>query len=362
MIEELQEDITPEIENRDQSSFQFMDNIQISTKLYRVGIIGATGLVGRTLQFVLKNRHFPIRELHIFGSDKSEGNWHETPYGTIVIEKLTTRKLPDLDFLFIAARPEVAKKAAFRFARRGTIVIDKSSYFRNKRYVPLVIPEVNPECIVSNRGIIASPNCTTIPVVSALAPLNKAFVLRGFTAVSFQSVSGYGKDGLQALCDEELQKDLAPSVFPHRISDNLIPWIGSSSTRISGEESKMILESRKILRIKRLPIRCTSVRVPVPVSHGVAIHADFKKGLNLDRVHSILESTPGLELLDDPQNDCYPTPLAASGKDEVFVGRCRIDRGRRGLALWVVTDNLRKGAAVNAAQIAELIIEKQMIR
>ncbi|HHE46536.1 MAG TPA: aspartate-semialdehyde dehydrogenase, partial [Bacteroidetes bacterium] len=261
--------------------------------------------------------------------------------------------------VFMAAVAAVAREWGWRFAHRGAVVIDKSSYFRDKSYAPLVIPEVNPESIREHRGIIANPNCTTIPLVAALKPLHEAFGLAGFTAVSFQSVSGSGGNGMLTLARELEDINAEATTFPHRIAHNVIPWIGSPAGGHSSEEKKMINEPRKILRLPRLPIRVTAVRVPIMIGHSLALHASFRKPVSVEKARKALESMPGVTMKDDPADGLYPMPLAAAGRDEVLVGRIRRDRGWHGLALWISADNLRKGAALNAVQIAEMLITNQ---
>lgn len=343
-----------------QSAFRFMQDLLTKDKSLCVAIIGATGVVGRTLVRVLKERDFPVGELLLFASENTEDHWVETPFGNIPVVKLNPRKPPVVDFAFIAAGASVAKSWGWRLSRQGAIVIDKSSYFRLRSYVPLIIPEVNSHALKDHQGIIANPNCTTIPVVHALAPLHKAFGLKSLTAVSFQSVSGSGKAGLEAFERELLDPELEASYFTHRIAGNVIPWIGDSGTAVSAEESKLIRETRKILDLPRLPIRVTSVRVPTRIGHGIAVHADFWKDVKLSVAQRKLENFPGLVVIDDPQKHIFPTPLDVTGRDETFVGRLRRDRGRKGLAFWVCADNLRKGAATNAVQIAEVLINKAM--
>jgi len=223
----------------------------------------------------------------------------------------------------------------------------------------LIVPEVNLKELLPNRGIIANPNCATIPVVQVLKPLHDKYTLRDFTAVTFQSVSGAGRDGVAALVRETENHEEPPSTFSHRIANNVIPYIGGGDGVTSGEERKMIYETRRILNLPRLPIRVTSVRVPTIVGHAIAIHASFSKSVSVSEVREILSATPGIKVLDDPQNGEYPTPADVEGKDETFVGRIRRDRGQQGLALWVVVDNLRKGAATNAVQIAEAMLENR---
>lgn len=344
------------IRSDSQSSFLFMKDIVAAGQSYRVGVIGASGAVGQTLIRILKERAFPVGELHLFASSRSEGRWMETPFGQAPLMPLDTRRVPALDFAFLAAGSDVARRWGWRLARRGAVVIDKSSYFRDKPYASLVVPEVNPQALSSEHPIIANPNCTTIPVVMALAPIHRNFGLKSFTAVSFQSVSGHGKEGLLALERELNDPDLNPTAFPQRIAHNVIPWIGDGDGRSSSEELKMISETRRILALPRLPVQVTSVRVPTRVGHAIAVHATFREPVDEAKARQALTEFPGIELYDNPQRDEYPTPLMVTGRDEVFVGRLRRSRGWHSLAFWVVTDNLRKGAATNAVQIAEVII------
>jgi aspartate-semialdehyde dehydrogenase len=350
-----------EEQKKKQAGFSFLESIPEVVNKLKIGVVGATGIVGSKVLKVLKERNFPIGELHIYASAEKEGRWIVTPFDQLCLEKLDIRKPPVLDLVFMAAGAEVARQWGWRFAHRGAIVIDKSSYFRDKRYASLVVPEVNPEILFQTRGIIANPNCTTIPLVTTLAPLHRDFGIKDITVVSFQSVSGSGRKGVEALVSEVDDADAEPSTYPHRIAYNVIPWIGSRSNNISGEESKLIKETRRILGLPRLPIRATAVRVPVMVGHSLAVHATFQKSVSVQNVHQILNESPGIALLDEPDSDVYPTPLAAAGKDEVLVGRIRKDRGSHGLALWISTDNIRKGAATNAVQIAEYMLKKKLI-
>ncbi|MCF7810750.1 aspartate-semialdehyde dehydrogenase [bacterium] len=344
-----------------QAGFSFLESIPKIELQLKVGVVGATGIVGSKVLKVLKERNFPIDELHIYASDEKEGRWIATPFDQLCLEKLDTRKPPVLDLVFMAAGVEVARKWGWRFAHRGAVVIDKSSYFRLRHYAPLVVPEVNPQALNGNRGIIANPNCTTIPLVMALAPLHREFTIKDITVISLQSVSGSGRSGVEALISELDDVNTEPSAFPHRIAYNAIPWIGSHGKPISGEESKLIKETRKILGLPRLPVRATAVRVPVMVGHSLAVHATFSKKISIQNIRKIFSKSSGIILLDKPELDQYPTPLLAAGKDEVLVGRIRRDRGSHGLALWISTDNIRKGAATNAVQIAEYMLANKLI-
>jgi aspartate-semialdehyde dehydrogenase len=343
----------------DQSSFPFMGDVPVLGYRYRVGIVGATGAVGGALLRILRERSFPVGELRLFASASSRGRWIETPYGTLLVEQLAKRRIPELDFAFFAAGPEVARNWALKLAHRGTLVIDKSPYYRDKSYAPLIVPEVNPCALDGHRGLISNPNCTTIPLVVALQPLHERFGLKHVTVVTFQSVSGSGKKGITALGRELADADAEPSTYPQRIAYNVIPWIGSQHGRYTGEEVKMVAETRRIMNLPRLSVRVTCVRVPTLVGHGLAVHAEFRKHIPVDLATEILNSSPGIKVIDVPAERIYPNPLDASGKDDVFVGRIRRDRGPNCLAMFIVADNLRKGAATNAVQIAELLLARR---
>ncbi len=343
-----------------QSRFDFMRETGEIGPGYNIGIVGATGIIGRTLLNVLHRRKFPVGELHLYASPESESKLIETPYGQMDVETLSTQKPPHHDLVFLAAGSSVARKWGWRFARRGVVVIDKSAYFRDKSYAPLVVPEVNPDEIEINTRIIANPNCTTIPLVVAMAPLHREFGLKNLTAVTFQSVSGAGRGGIVALANELENEDEQPSVFPHRIANNVIPWIGDGERGSCGEELKIIGETRRILSLPRLPVRVTAVRVPVVVGHSIAVHAQFRRSVTVSEVRRILMESPAVKLVDDPEAGKYPMPLDAAGQEDVLVGRIRRDRGRHGLALWISADNMRKGAATNAVQIAEVVVSKMV--
>lgn len=347
-----------QVKDKKQSSFGFMQDVQPITRSFRIGIVGGTGLVGQVVLEILKERNFPVVEVTLFGSAASRDNFIETPYGMLGVQQLKPRKIPELDFVFMAAGARISQRWARSFAHKGALVIDKTSYFRNKLYAPLVVPEVNARRLLRHRNIISSPNCTTIPVVMVLNGLNKSFGLKRITAVSFQSVSGSGKQGISALENEIRDPNLPASTFSHRIAHNVIPWIGSGSLPIAEEEKKLVQETRRILELPRLSIRSTSVRVPTFVGHGIAVHADFDKSFSINEAREIISMSRGVTVIDKPQSGKYPTPNDAAGQDEVFVGRIRRDySSRKALAFWVVTDNLRKGAATNAVQIAEELID-----
>lgn len=339
-----------------------MGEVPVARPGYRVGIVGASGAVGGTLLRVLKEREIPIKELRVFASAASRGKWLESPFGPLLLEQLSKRRMPGLDFVFFAAGTDIARNWAWKFVHRGATVIDKSPYFRDKAYAPLIVPEVNGDQIEAHRGIVSNPNCTVVPLMTALNPLHMKYELRHVTAVTFQSVSGAGKKGIRALGREIADNEAEPTGFSHRIAYNVIPWIGSPKEFHSGEEVKLAAESRRILRLPRLSIQATCVRVPTLVGHGLAVHVEFRKRVAVEAAREILANVPGVELIDDSLHSEYPTPLRAAGNDAVYIGRLRRDRGQTGLAMFIVTDNLRKGAATNAVQIAELLISKTTTR
>jgi len=344
--------------DENQSTFPFMGEVPIHAPGHRVGIVGATGAVGGTLLKVLRERRFPVEDLRVYASVSSRGKMIDSPFGAVMVEQLSKRRIPELDYVFFAAGPEIARNWAWKFVRRGAVVIDKSPYFRSKEYAPLIVPEVNPDAIEKHRGIISNPNCTTVPLVVALSPLHLKYKLRHVTAVTFQSVSGAGKNGIRALGREMEDNDAEPSAFSHRIAYNVIPWIGRPRDQSSGEELKMITETRRILRLPRLSMRTTCVRVPTLIGHGIAVHAEFHNRVQLDEARELLEASPGITLLDNSADAEYPTPLTSAGTDAVYIGRLRRDRGANSLAFFTVADNLRKGAATNAVQIAELLLSR----
>lgn len=344
---------------KDQSAFGFLRDTEYPVSPVRVGIVGVTGIVGGKLLEILKEESFPIKKLRVFASAKSESTFLDSPFGVLPVEILNPRQVPELDLVFMAAGTAIARSWGWRFARRKTLVIDKSSYFRDKSYAPLVIPEVNESDLDSSQFIYANPNCATITIVHALKPLHDQFELRSFTAATYQSVSGAGLKGVQAYENEISGSSLDSSPFPERIIGNVIPWIGDSDEATSDEEKKVISESRKILSLPRLPIRVTCVRVPVLTGHSVAISADFRRSVDLDKAKELLAKFPGVELIDNPHDSEFPTPLKAMGTNKTFVGRVRLDRGKRGLSLWVSSDNLRKGAAFNAVQIAQKLLQRR---
>ncbi len=331
----------------------------------RVAVLGATGLVGREMLSVLDQRNFPVEELVPLASSRSAGR--TVPFGgrDWIVREVSEQAFEGVDLALFSAGSEPSRKWAPLAAGKGVVVIDNSSAWRMDSSVPLVVPEVNPSDLIQHNGIIANPNCATIQALVALFPLHREAGLESFHAVTFQSVSGTGagaqaelRAGSNAILSGE---GFEPKVYPHSIAFNAIPQIGSFDEEgISQEEWKMVNESRKILHLPNLPVSCTTVRVPVFRGHSEAISAVFQKPLAPERAREIFRTAPGVCLRDDPASAAYPLARDAEGTDPVYVGRIRRDTGKAGgLALWVVADNLRKGAALNAVQIAENLFKAE---
>ncbi len=333
---------------------------------YAIGVVGATGQVGREFLRILDEGDrpdLPISRLRLFASARSAGK-------RIIVrgqEHVVERAEPDpdlfagLDFVVSAIGDEQAKRYAPVIARAGALNVDKSNAWRMNPSVPLVVPEVNPEDARAHRGIIAGPNCSTTQMVVALWPLHQVNPIQRIIVDTYQAVSGTGwraVDELQAQAAAHVAgASLSRDVYPHQIHLNVIPEIGSyKGDGVFGEEQKMIDETRKIFHAPDLAISATCVRVPVAVGHAEAIHIELMRPMQPDEAREILRSAPGIVVVDDPRASEYPMPLSVAGADPVFVGRVRRDPSHpRGLALWVVGDNLRKGAALNAIQVFELV-------
>lgn len=325
----------------------------------KVAVLGATGLVGGEMLGVLEKRDFPVTELVPLASEKSAGRKILFKGREWEVQAVSESAFDGVRVALFSAGSETSRRWAPVAASRGAVVIDNSSAWRMEPDVPLVVPEINAADIPGHRGIIANPNCATIQALVALYPLHREASLESFSAVTFQSVSGTGSAALEELragASASLSGvSFEPSVYPRPIAFNAIPQIGTFDEEgISEEEWKMVNESRKILHLPGLSVSCTTVRVPVFRGHSEAIVATFREPLSPDRARQVLSKAPGVLVEDDPGKGIYPTALDAAETDAVHVGRVRRDTGRPGaLAFWVVADNLRKGAALNAVQIAE---------
>lgn len=328
-------------------------------KNYKLAIVGATGVVGRTALRVLEEKNLPISEYVLFASNKSAGKKVKFMDKEYVVKELTEHSFDEgFDFAIFSAGGETSKKYAPIAASKGCIVVDNSSAFRMDKDVPLVVPEVNPEEIKNNHGIIANPNCSTIQAVLPLKALDDKYTIKRIVYSTYQAVSGAGQKGLNDL--ENGRKGInSLEKFPYPIYNNCLPHIDVfTENGYTKEEMKMINETRKILNKPDLRITATTVRVPVENSHSESINVEFEKPFELSELVETLKSFKGIIVQDDPASEVYPIATTASGHDEVFVGRIRRDFSvENGVNLWVVADNIRKGAASNAIQIVEKMIE-----
>ncbi len=329
---------------------------------YRVAILGATGLVGREFLKVLAQRDFPIADLRLLASDRSAGTRLPFRGEELPVEEATPASFRGIEYALFSAGADVSRELAPAAAAVGAVVIDNSAAWRMEPDVPLVVPEVNAADAFQHRGIIANPNCSTIQMVVALYPLHQVVPLRRVIVDTYQSVSGTGSAAIEEL--ETQTRALlageppAPRVYPHQIAFNILPHIDVFlDNGYTKEEWKMVQETRKIMHLPDLAVSATTVRVPVPIGHSEAVHAEFAAPLPPDQARAILARAPGVCVIDDPATNRYPLASLAAGRDEVFVGRIRADASHPcGLVLWIVADNVRKGAALNAVQIAELLV------
>lgn len=332
-------------------------------KKYKLAIVGATGVVGRTILKVLEEKKLPISEYVLFASKRSCGKKLNFMNKTYEVRELKEDSFDEgFDFAIFSAGGDTAKKFAPIAASKGCIVVDNSSAFRMDNNVPLIVSEVNPEEIKNHNGIIANPNCSTIQAVVALKPLDEKYHIKRIVYSTYQAVSGAGSKGISDLengidCFKS-SKNYTLAKFPHPIFNNCLPHIDVFlENGYTKEEEKMINETRKILKKPDLKITATAVRVPVLNSHSESINIEFEEKFNLDELKNILKNSPGIILQDDTQNNIYPLATKATNHDEVYVGRIRRDESiESGINLWVVADNIRKGAATNAIQIIEKLI------
>ena len=324
----------------------------------KIAIIGASGMVGEALLRVLADRDFPVSSLELYASPRSAGKVVVFKGKEYIVKALdeTIADAPSFEVAFFAAGGSISAKYAKMLADKNVLVIDNSSHFRMDADVPLVVPEVNPSDAKNHKGIIANPNCSTIQAVVAIAPLHQVFKAKRVIYTTFQAVSGAGTNGIVDL--ENTLKGKEKAHFAHAIAHNAIPHIDAFSDEgYTKEELKMVNETRKILNAPELAITATCVRVPIFNGHSVSINIEFENKFEIDRVVQILSQGDGIIVEDDVANNIYPMPINASGRDEVFVGRIRRDLSKpNALNMWVVADNVRKGAATNAIQIAQLFI------
>lgn len=335
---------------------------------FTVGIVGATGAVGQELLRLLLERNFPMAKLRLFASARSAGKVIEKAGKKFTVEEAKPGVFADVDVAFFAAGGSVTRALAPDAVKAGCLVIDKSSALRMEPDVPLVIPEINPEKLRTHKGIIANPNCSTAVMLMGLWPLHQKFGLKRAIVSTYQSVSGTGAEAVRELADQiqahVAGKPLVKKVYPYQIAFNCIPHIDSfGPDGYTGEETKMALESRKIMGLPNLKVSSTTVRVPVVRAHSISVCAEFERPVNLAEARAAVAAFPGAELVDDPAAKQYPTPLDFAEKVKCGVGRLRIDTAfDNGLSFWVSGDNLWKGAALNAIQNAELMIREGWLK
>ena len=332
-------------------------------KQYTVAVLGATGAVGQEMIKILQERNFPVGKLKPLASARSAGKTLKFRGEDVVIEEARDEAFQGVDIVLGAAENDIAKKFAPAIVKAGAVFVDNSSAFRLDTNVPLIVPEINPEDVKNHHGIISNPNCSTIITVTAVNALNALSPIRTMTASTYQAVSGAGAGGPIELMNEveALSKGetYAPKVFSHQIAFNLIPQIGGEQFEgYTSEEMKMQNEGRKIMHLPDLRVSCTCVRVPVVRSHSISVSLHFDKHISVQEAREAIAKAPGCKLVDDLANKQYPMPLDTSNQDIVFVGRIRPDlTDDNGLCLWCCGDQVRKGAATNAIQIAELLIK-----
>lgn len=330
---------------------------------YVVAVVGATGAVGNEMIEILEQRDFPVEKIRLFASEKSEGKTLKFQESDIPVETLKEDSFEGIDIALFSAGAERSKIWAPIAARSGCVVIDNSSQWRMDPEVPLVVPEVNVHDLKWHKGIIANPNCSTIQMVVVLKPIHDVFKIKRVVVTTFQSVSGTGKKAMDELLQQTADllnfKDIKCNVYPHQIAFNVLPHIDKFlENGYTKEEMKMVNETRKIMGDYSIRITATTVRVPVFRGHSESINIETEKRITPHEVREILSKAPGVIVLDAVEKNIYPLPVEVAGKDEVYVGRIRTDEStENGINMWVVSDNLRKGAALNAVQIAEELIK-----
>jgi aspartate-semialdehyde dehydrogenase len=329
-----------------------------------VAIVGATGAAGSTLVRVLAERAFPAAELRLYASARSAGNRVSTHLGDLEVHALSDDALRGTDIVFFAAGAATSRRHAPRVADAGGVAVDKSSAFRMDPAVPLLVPEVNAAALATHRGIVANPNCVAIPLSMVLAPLERTYGLRQVTVATYQAATGAGR-GLGSELEAQTRDAAAGAepvaqVYPHVLQGNVVPGGWAMEGADTEEEVKVMAETRRVLDRADLRMSVTTVRVPVAVGHSAAVWVELSSPADADAVRALLATSPGILVIDDPAGQRYPTPRGVAGTDDVQVGRIRRDAGRdNGIALFFSADNLRKGAATNAVQVAELVLAER---
>lgn len=330
---------------------------------YIVAVVGATGAVGNEMIAVLEQRNFPVDQLRLFASERSEGKTLDFHGNPVKIEVLTDKVFDGIDIALFSAGGDRSIEFAPAAAKSGCVVVDNSSAWRMDPEVPLVVPEVNPEDIKKHKGIIANPNCSTIQMVVVLKPIHDAAKITRVVVTTFQSVSGTGKVAMDELLNQTKDllnfKDASPSVYPHQIAFNCLPHIDKfMDDGYTKEEIKMVNETKKILGDESIKVTATTVRVPVFRGHSESLNIETEKYISADETRAVLSSAPGVIVYDAPDKNIYPLQTICADKDDVYAGRIREDNTiENGINMWIAADNLRKGAALNAVQIAEKLVE-----
>jgi aspartate-semialdehyde dehydrogenase len=329
-----------------------------------VAIVGATGMVGQEFIKVLEQRSFPMTSVRLYASDRSHGRKMKVRGEELEVKETTPDSFKGIDIALFSAGADISKQFSPIAARTGAVVIDNSAAFRMDPEVPLVVPEVNPEDIKKHKGIIANPNCSTIQMVVVLFPLHKVNPIKRITVATYQSVSGTGLAAVDELIGQSKLvlegNEAAPKVYPYQIAFNVLPEIDVFlENGYTKEEWKMVEETHKIMHAPGIAVSATCVRVPVMIGHSEAVQVEFSRPMSPAEAKSILSKAPGVTVMDDPSKRVYPYPVMVAGQDDVYVGRIRKDASHpNGLVLWIVGDNIRKGAALNAVQIAEKLVQK----
>ena len=333
-------------------------------KPVNVAIVGATGLVGQEFIRVLKQRHFPAESIHLFASDRSHGKRMKVGDDELTVRETSAASFEGIEIALFSAGADISRHFSPIAASTGATVVDNSAAFRMDAEVPLVVPEVNPEDIRQHRGIIANPNCSTIQMVVVLYPLHRVNPIKRVIVSTYQAVSGTGAAAVEELMIQSGQvlnkEETSPKVYPYQIAFNVLPEIDVfMDNGYTKEEWKLVEETRKIMHVPDLAVSATCVRVPAIIGHSESVHVEFTSPMSVAEAKGILSQTSGVRVMDDPSQHLYPYPLAAAGQDDVYVGRIRQDPSDpNSLLLWIVGDNLRKGAALNAVQIAERLLEQ----
>jgi aspartate-semialdehyde dehydrogenase len=330
-------------------------------KTYNIAVMGATGAVGNCFLRILEERRFPVKNIRLLASERSKGKSLKFAGKTYPVEVLTHKSFEGIDIVLASAGASRSLEFLPSAVKAGAVCVDNSSAFRMDKRVPLVVPEVNPEKIKEHKGIIANPNCSTIQMVVALWPIHKAARIKRIVVTTFQSVSGAGQKKINELQEQSKAflagRPFKPVELPHQIAFNLIPQIDVFlDNAYTKEEMKMVNETRKIMGDDSIRVNATCVRVPVFYAHSESVNIETERHITPAEAKSLLSKAPGVRVMDDPAKGIYPMPILGEGKDDTFVGRIRLDESiENGLSMWVVSDNIRKGAALNAIQIAELL-------